>query len=306
MDNNPLVSVIIPTRNRLQLLKKALQSVYDQTYKNLEVIVVDDQSGDGTRSFLQSEKDAGKLWFIRNESPAGAGKARNLGIKQASGTIVSFLDDDDEWLPEKIERQVAVFNQYPDVGMVYTGVELVKVDYDITYHSIPAISGHIFKELLIENRIGATITVAIRTEIARELLFDEAFPAREEYDLWLRIARTHEIWGIKKPLARNYSRNTLARISSDVQNYEKAIQLLNEKYKRDVLALTPAEQQKRLAAQSFFLASQALMAGNLRLARKYFFKSMRQKPQLRSFSGFVASFLGTKTLFRLRKLRKPD
>lgn len=302
--DNPLVSVIIPTRNRQELLKRSLQSIYDQTYKNIEIIVVDDQSVDGTPDFLRAESKSRGIRFIRNEFPNGAGKARNIGIKEALGDIIAFQDDDDEWLPEKLEHQVAAFKRDPDVGLVYTGVELMKVDYGISYYSTPEIKGYIYKELLIENKIGGTITVAIRSEIVKELLFDETLPAREEYDLWLRVAKHHKIGGVKRPLARAYARNSLNRITSNIDNYEKGIQIINEKFKEDTMQLSKEEQRQRSAAQSLFLASQSLMAGSLRLSRKYFLKSLLQKPKLKSLGGFAASFLGPRTLFRLRKLKK--
>lgn len=298
-----MVSVVIPTRNRLHLLKRSLQSVYDQTYKNIEIIVVDDFSEEETPAFLKKEMEDKGIRFIRNEMPNGAGKARNLGIKEASGDVIAFLDDDDEWYSQKLQKQILPFEDM-EVGMVYTGSKLIKVDHNMSYYSIPEVSGYIFNELLIENRIGTTSMVAIRAKLAKELLFDEAFPARQDYDLWLRVAKKSKIAGIKEPLTKIYDRGTLNRITSNIDNYIVAVKMLNEKYEKDILKLPASRQKERLAAQSFFLGSQALMAGQMTLCRKYYLKSLIQQPRLKYVGGFAASLFGREALFRLRKLKK--
>ena len=124
------VSVIIPTYNRAACLKLALASVLNQTYQNFEIIVVDDASTDGTADVVRGFADA-RITYVRhdvNRGKVGAGAAaRNSGIARAQGTYIAFLDDDDEWLPEKLARQVAVLDRGPrSVGAIYTG--FVKID----------------------------------------------------------------------------------------------------------------------------------------------------------------------------------
>lgn len=104
IDNKPLVSAIITTHNRIDLLKRAVKSVYEQTYPNIELIVVDDNSTDGTQTWCESQN----FHYIRIPSgeSKGGNYARNLGIKASKGEYVAFLDDDDYWLPEKTEKQM--------------------------------------------------------------------------------------------------------------------------------------------------------------------------------------------------------
>ena len=108
-----LVSVVLPTRNRSTYLKDSLQSVINQTYEDLEVVVVDDASTDDTKQLLESfqAKDC-RIRYICNENPGGASAARNTGIKHARGTFIAFQDDDDIWHPEKIQRQLSAFKQH--------------------------------------------------------------------------------------------------------------------------------------------------------------------------------------------------
>jgi glycosyltransferase involved in cell wall biosynthesis len=298
----PLISVIIPTKNRLPLLKKALKSIYDQTYKNLEIIVIDACSDDGTSDYLNTESKLKNIKIYRSDVPLKAGKARNIGITNATGSYIAFLDDDDEWMPEKLEKQITLFND-ADIGLVYTGAKLINIDQNVVYTVSPRIEGSVFEELLIENKIGTTNSVMIRAGIAKELLFDEQFPAREEYDLWLRVAKQYKVAGVHLPLVCIYSRNKLSRISSDINNYVLAIDLLNEKYKIEVELLPAHKQTLRKAEQLFFLGSQAVKANNVSLARTYYLKSLQSKFSVKAAGSFAASLFGTKALLLMRKLK---
>ncbi len=107
IDKQPLVSVVIPTRNRLDALPRALESLKSQTYKFLEVIIVDDASTDDPAGIIASYDQYLKIIYIRNETKQGAARTRNLGLKRAGGKYISLLDDDDEFFATKIEKQVA-------------------------------------------------------------------------------------------------------------------------------------------------------------------------------------------------------
>ncbi len=130
-----LVSVIVPTFNRAALCKRAVESVLSQTYRNLEVIVVDDGSVDDTRAKLAGLDERVKyLW----QSNAGVSSARNRGIESAQGEFLAFLDSDDSWLPWKLESQLAVLLAYPKAGMVFTDMAAVGDDQIIQYESYKA------------------------------------------------------------------------------------------------------------------------------------------------------------------------
>ena len=298
-----LISVIIPTRNRLELLKSALQSVYSQTYRNIEIIVVDDMSEDGSQEYLTKLSDEGTVRYYRNETTQGGAVTRNRGIMEASGKFIAFLDDDDEWMPRKLEKQVRLF-QNPTVGLAYTGIELIYVDMGFSYFSIPTINGLIFKEQLIENKIGVTSAMMIRSSVAKSYLFDTNLTAREDYELWLRISRDWEVVGIQEPLAKIYARDTLKRITSDVSAYDKAISLIDTKYKEDIDNLTEQEKIRRRAEQLFFLGSQSIKANNIGQARRYYFKSLQTRFNVKSLASLLASVGGVRGVLNLRRLKK--
>ncbi|MFW6046969.1 MAG: glycosyltransferase family 2 protein [Candidatus Woesearchaeota archaeon] len=296
-----LVSVIIPTKDRLTALKKAINSIYNQTYPYTEIIVIDDGSTDDTPDFLLQESKSGNIIFFRNDISVGGGEARNIGIRNATGEYIAFLDDDDEWLPTKLEKQIPLF-QDPEVGLVYSGLELNFEDYRIRYKSIPKMEGYIYDEMLIENRIGGTVTVVLRNNIAKNYLFDSTMPARQDYDFWLRICKDWNVKGVKESLVSVYA-GGIKRITSDVKNYENAIQKINLKYDNEVKKLTHVQKKQRKAAQNFFLASQAIKANNLKVARKYFFASLTYQIKIKTIVSFISSFFGIRTILFLRKLK---
>lgn len=122
MKKNPTVSVIIPTHNRANLIGKAIDSVLDQTCQDFEIIVIDDGSTDNTAEIVKGFDDF-KIHYISHELNRGTSAARNTGIKASRGEYIALLDSDDEWLPEKLDRQVEVLQDEPsEVGVVYSDV----------------------------------------------------------------------------------------------------------------------------------------------------------------------------------------
>ncbi len=121
----PLISVVLPTFNRKRLLPRAINSVLNQTYKNLELIIIDDGSTDNTEEIVKAYSDT-RIRYCKQKLNRGGSAARNAGIKLAKGELISFQDSDDEWLPEKLERQVRKFSEVgDDVGVIYCGYESV-------------------------------------------------------------------------------------------------------------------------------------------------------------------------------------
>ena len=151
----PKVSVIIPTYNRAELLKVAIASVLSQTYKDFEIIVIDDASHDNTQELLTSLKDK-RIRYIRHETNKRISAARNTGIVNSHGNYIAFLDDDDEWLPEKLQLQVDFLeNSPPIIGVVYTGFyKIDKASGKILEQITPTKKGFIFGDLIAQNWVG--------------------------------------------------------------------------------------------------------------------------------------------------------
>lgn len=181
INQNPLVSAVIPTRNRAVMLRRALRSVAVQQYSPLEVIVVDDGSTDGTQDVADSFSDKLNLHYIKNEESAGAPRARNVGIKAAAGEFVAGLDDDDEWHPERITQLMAAWDE--SYACVTSNVRFQYKNGSAVWHKKETIDLH---TLLFSNQVGNQIL----TKKERLLAvggFDEQLAAAQDYDLWIRL-----------------------------------------------------------------------------------------------------------------------
>jgi glycosyltransferase involved in cell wall biosynthesis len=185
----PRVSVILPTRNRAAVLPRAVRSVLDQTFAELELIVVDDGSSDDTESVIAEIADP-RLVYVRLDEHRGAAAARNAGIKRARGELIAFQDSDDEWLPAKLERQVALLTDHSELGAVggrYT------IDAGLTSIQIAAPrleAGRDYETELLEGECLITPVWLIQRPILFDLgLFDERMPCLEDWDLILRLSR---------------------------------------------------------------------------------------------------------------------
>ena len=200
----PKVSVIIPTCNRAGFLRGAIDSVLSQTFQDFEIVVVDDASTDNTPEIVACFHDE-RIKFIRHKSRKGAAIARNTGITNSKCDYIAFLDDDDEWFPDKLAKQMAVMLASPlEVALVYTGYYIVdRASGEITGQMIPTKSGDLSEALLIGNCIGGTSCVLVKKDCFKKVgMFDEALPPVEDYDLWIRISRSFHFDYVKEPLLK--------------------------------------------------------------------------------------------------------
>lgn len=193
-----LVSVIIPTYNRVKFLKEAISSILNQDYPNFELIVVDDGSIDESASIMDDYDD--RIKYIRI-SHQGVSIARNVGISQAQGELIAFLDSDDIWRPKKLSIQVEFFKHHPDALVCQTEEIWIRKGVRVNpkkYHKKP--SGMIFEQCL--KRCMVSISAAMMHKALFEAvgLFDELFPVCEDYDLWLRVAATYPIYLLEEAL----------------------------------------------------------------------------------------------------------
>jgi glycosyltransferase involved in cell wall biosynthesis len=196
------VSVVIPTRNRCARLLNAIASVRAQTGVAVEIIVVDDASGDDTpRALSVLCREEPRLRYVRNEFPLGGGGARNAGAALAQGEFVAFLDDDDRFLPGKLARQVAALREKPDAPaascsfLLYVGARHSALR---RLHA-PRERG----ELLRANVLGGASVCMVRTEIFRKIGgFDPRLPSCQDWDLWLKLHALGTIVVCEEPLVR--------------------------------------------------------------------------------------------------------
>lgn len=175
----PLVSVIIPMYNAEKTIEKCLISIFNQTYKNFEILIVDDGSTDNSCEIIKDMKRK-EINLVRQKN-AGPSKARNMGISIATGVYIAFLDSDDEWFPSKLEEQLKVFESDTSIGMVACCTTLKKKIRSEKVQKI-TLFGTLTKNSL------ATSSILVRKEILKKVgFFDETMKYSEDIELWLRI-----------------------------------------------------------------------------------------------------------------------
>jgi glycosyltransferase involved in cell wall biosynthesis len=231
----PKVSVIIPTYNRAEFIGRAISSVLTQTFEDFELLVVDDASTDRTRQVVHQIRDD-RIRFIAHKANKGGSAARNTGIKQAEGNYIAFLDDDDEWLPNKLQRQVELLDAADqEVGAVYSGFYFVMQQNKSTVKKyLPCHNGVLYHELLAQNLIKTATTVVVREECLEKAgFFDEMLPSCQDWDMWIRIARRHKFVFVKEALCTVYVHGK--QISTDLQAKIAGRERMIDKYYYELL-----------------------------------------------------------------------
>jgi glycosyltransferase involved in cell wall biosynthesis len=221
-----LVSVVIATYNMGQYLAQAVDSILQQTWENLEVIVVDDGSKDNTPEVMAAYQKNSKIIYIRNENQ-GQPKAKNCGLKRTTGEFIAFCDADDLWEANKLERQMPLFNR-PEIGIVYSEVSHID-ENNKRYINPPNEKRYIGKVtdyLLIENFVPFGTAVIRKACVEKNGIFDEQFRMGIDWDLWLRYSLD---WDFAYLPERTYVyRVWSGQMSNNYRGrYEHAFRILN-------------------------------------------------------------------------------
>lgn len=247
---NNLVSVIIPTYNREKTIKRAINSVLNQTYKNIELIIVDDGSSDNTEKLVKEIKDK-KVKYYKLKENKGACFARNYGIKMSKGNLIAFQDSDDEWLEDKLENQIN--------NMIKNNSDIDFCSYMIGNKTYPNLNkkyrikkyGYL-KALAFGNYMGTPLLL-IKKECLDYYSFDDNLPRFQDWDLVLNLAKKYKISFTEKVLAKVYVQNDSITKSTEKiirsieimknKNYENRNILISTLY--SILARSSSKKEKR-------------------------------------------------------------
>ncbi len=275
--NEALVSVIIPAFNSEKYITECIDSVLTQTYQNIEIIIVNDGSTDNTVDIVSEYKnDQIKLFHQKN---SGAAAARNHGIKQASGVWIAFIDADDIWLPDKLQKQLKhCANQgWSHTDMFFHGDVYPKHTKNTAFTSKH--SGFILKNLLIENSIG-TSSVLIKKEILQELGgFNTDLRALQDWELWLRVAEKHQVCYFDEPLV--YYRVHSSSVSRNVRKTLPChLNLIDSTFSQQGIARHLQELKHEALSRSCQICSQiAEQEDDYLFSCSCAIKSLRYQPQ---------------------------
>lgn len=291
---SPSISVVIPTYNRKDKLKNALRSVSNQTLSPIEIIVVNDHPSSDLRELCSSFNN---VRLINHHENRGASAARNTGIKAAEGEYIALLDDDDQWKPDKLKKQISKFAELPkDYGLVYTGTE--RYSSKGKKEKIPKHSGDVFY-LLLERTFIPSETPLIKKECFENVgYFDTRFKSSQDLDMWLRISREYKISMISDILASGRKEHE-KRIGKDMNRKYKGHKQLIEKYQNDF-----AQASKASGIRFNNLGYYALHTGHKNEARKYYAESIRQYLTMSSILHLILSYLPMPILLCVIKIKE--
>jgi len=219
----PLISVIMPLHNAVAYVGEAVESVLTQTFGDFELIVVDDASSDGSGEVVRGIEDA-RVRLIRSEVQLNAAGARNLGMAEAKGEFVAFLDADDVALPRRLAVQVEFFREHPEVGLLGTQVDMIDQNGSFVSHGLgtrpsPQIPGL----LLFENCIALS-SVMVRRELLKP--FRPEFAPAEDYDLWARLAAKIAFYILPQALTQ-YRVNPEGVSAREPERMQKAVEAIH-------------------------------------------------------------------------------
>jgi glycosyltransferase involved in cell wall biosynthesis len=262
------VSVVIPTLDRSDRLRRALDSVRDQTQSPTEVIVVDGGEESQTKEVIDDyEFD---ITYIHQQG-TGLSNARNLGIEASDCELIAFLDDDDWWVPEKLERQITTLES-TDAAFVFTGVKHTSPNEGVvTVHQPSSVPNS--RSILTRNSVGTPSTVLIRKKCLDSIGdFDESLPTREEWDLYIRLLQKYDAEFISSPLIMKESHEDT--ISRDTDSLERDWKALFEKHQSKYS--DPLEEMF-WANYQFVLGRSYAKSGNMSTACVHFFRSLQHR-----------------------------
>ena len=270
----PKVSIVMPTYNRSHLLKRAITSVLDQQYSDFELIIVNDGSKDDTRRKVEEFSDK-RIVYIEQEH-GGAAAAENQGIKVSRGRYVAFIDDDDEWMAEKLQIQMKVFDGQPtQTGVLYCGASYIDVENGtLKYHpdiSVDLGNGDVHKLFFSRNNFVSLVTAIVRKECFDKVGgFDESLPSGNDRDLWIRISQYYSFKYLPLSLVRVY--HTPKSISRTESNIIETHKILLERYRKEYLQYG----KKRYAYLMCRVGNSYILHGNIAKGFQYLVNTVRE------------------------------
>ena len=299
------VSILLTCYNHIAYLPQCLEGVRNQTFTDYEVIALDDGSTDGTREWLSQQPD---IRCVFNEKNLGTYGTLNVGLKEAQGEFIAVLNDDDLWAPTKLEEQLKLMAEHPDVGLVHTGGEFIdgkgeKMEGNPLGFEFPSTeTGDVLLALMYANKIIASAALVRRFCFDELGGFNEAYFGSGDWEMWYRVAERHHVGFVDQPLTfyRVHGANAshkLDRIWKDDEMLREWIALRTDGYR----GRFPEADLNRAIAHNFAcLGTVKTLNGNPSGGREAYKKSMKIQPgRWKSWLRYAATYLPRETFRKL-------
>lgn len=300
-NEQPLVSVIMPTYNHGKFIGKAIDSVLNQTYSNIELIVIDNFSEDDTENIAASYTD-NRIIYLKFKNNGIIAASRNHGIKHSHGEYIAFLDSDDLWHKQKLEKQLPHFRMPEIIGVASNAILDGEVPYYRKINSQESKRGYVdykYRDILIHNRIATSSLIVRKETLVRSGLFDEkkAFSFIEDWELWLRMARYGLFRVLETPLFTYFV--------SRKRGYQSCIISKNRLIileKQVDLGYVGYDDIVESKVYSYFAIARALWPFDQQQSREYYFKALEissnitTKIKIKAWLGVLLTFLPSSLL----------
>jgi glycosyltransferase involved in cell wall biosynthesis len=307
---NPKVSVIIPAFNCARYIADAIDSVLAQTYQDFEIIVVDDESTDGTGEVVRQYGDRVRCIRQKNRGPSGA---KNTGIQAARGEYISTLDGDDLWMPDRLEKLTPLLDQQPELGFAYGDCYRIDETPDriqprtaFQIHG-GARRGWVLERLVMVNFVPSQSVIIRRRALDAVGLFDESYRIGEDWDLWLRLAARYPVDFIPDVVAMRRQHMQNITNNSDVTMMSNAVSILSHLKQREPEAVARIRRahNRALARAHFLLGVARVNNGDSRRGRVEIARSLRYAPtHLKAYGWWLLSWFGSGALNGLRHVKR--
>jgi glycosyltransferase involved in cell wall biosynthesis len=294
----PKVSVIIPTHNRAELLRTAITSVINQTYADWEMIIVDDHSTDDTHEVVKHFADD-RVKYIKNTGKNGPSVSRNLAISAASGEYVAFLDDDDEWLPQKLEKQIGILDACSKkICGAYSNRLMIDKITGKTFSDDPGaetLKGNLLSQLMIKNPIHTSTLVIRKACLDKIGVFDETMRYSEDKDLFIRLSMHWDVEYVDEPLTKAYYHGN-SHLSHNLEGQTHGREIILHRYQHLL-----KKNRRSWGKHYVCLGAQYCQLNRMRRGRKNILKGIVIYPFNKlAFFHFFSSLLGSKNYQRIR------
>lgn len=289
---------MIPVYNEIKYLKEALLSVLNQSFAEYEVLIIDDGSSSDIVTALDTFSSYDDRIYVHHISHGGVSYARNIGIELSSGTFIAFLDADDIWMPNKLEKQVSLLESQPKVGVVYTNAEFISTEGTLIGKTIcehwnmsPMPSGNILESLL-EKSFIVQSTVITRSTCFKEVgKYDENLRRGEDWHMFIRLAKHYEFVFIDEILVHYRRHQGSVSLSSESQ-LNDVLSVVNVIFSDPDLSAYQNKRKNALVSIYLHEGVWNLKHGKPRHARDFFLSILKEHPNhLFSISGWCLTWL---------------
>jgi len=297
-----MVSAVIATYNRSEYITEAIESARSQTYDDMEIIVVDDGSTDGTRDILEEYEDEQDTRVLYNDGNVGQCYSKNRGASAAEGKYLAFLDDDDRWHPELIARQVEYINSLgEEYGAVACGLQDVTNDGTVTGERCPSATGDVFPRILITNCVGPVSTVLFRTEAFEAVDgFADDCPPGNDWELYIRLTQKFLVGSLNEVLVNRRLHDD--NISGDPEYDVCVRKMVRERYSEHIQSDESLKRRFDAVAEKE-RGLLALERGRRGAALTHLTRSVRLQPTITKVTLLVLTALGPTALQTARRMR---